>query len=133
MPGRPSPPDWLGDDARREWARIVPLLEARGLLTLEARAALAGYCTAWGELAAAQRAILADGATVQGDDGVPRLSPQLRRAEKARADLVRFSREFGITPASAASVRAGPSEKDQAAAARRARFAILGARAPATS
>ena len=125
--GRPVAPDWLGEDARKEWARIVPLLDSAGLLTRVGRAALAGYCTAWGELAEAQRALLRDGSAVIDGDGLPMLSPQIMRAQQARDAILRFGREFGMTPAAAASVRAGPSAKDREAEDRRKRFAVLGA------
>ena len=36
--GVPEPPEWLDHEARREWARIVPILQAAGVLTLADRA-----------------------------------------------------------------------------------------------
>jgi P27 family predicted phage terminase small subunit len=44
---RPSPPRELDAVARREWNRVVPLLEGLQLLTTLDRAALAAYCFAY--------------------------------------------------------------------------------------
>lgn len=46
----PSVPKHLGKDARKEWARITPILEELGLISGLDRAALALYCQAVGRL-----------------------------------------------------------------------------------
>lgn len=46
----PSPPKHLGQEARKEWKRIAPLLEELGLISGLDRAALALYCQAVGRL-----------------------------------------------------------------------------------
>lgn len=46
----PSPPRHLGQEARKEWKRITPLLEELGLISGLDRAALALYCQAVGRL-----------------------------------------------------------------------------------
>jgi len=46
----PSAPKHLGREARKEWARITPLLEELGLVSGLDRAALALYCQAVGRL-----------------------------------------------------------------------------------
>jgi P27 family predicted phage terminase small subunit len=45
----PECPAHLDGEARTEWDRIVPHLVSIGLLAQIDRAALAGYCDAWGE------------------------------------------------------------------------------------
>lgn len=45
----PECPEHLEGEARAEWERIVPHLVALGLISKIDRAALAGYCDAWGE------------------------------------------------------------------------------------
>lgn len=46
----PSAPRHLGKEARKEWARITPVLEELGLISGLDRAALALYCQAVGRL-----------------------------------------------------------------------------------
>lgn len=46
----PSAPKHLGQEARKEWKRITPLLEELGLISGLDRAALALYCQAVGRL-----------------------------------------------------------------------------------
>lgn len=46
----PSAPKHLGQEARKEWKRIAPLLEELGLISGLDRAALALYCQAVGRL-----------------------------------------------------------------------------------
>ncbi len=45
----PECPAHLEDEARAEWGRIAPYLERLGLISQIDRAALTGYCDAWGE------------------------------------------------------------------------------------
>ncbi|MCE9636450.1 MAG: phage terminase small subunit P27 family [Planctomycetes bacterium] len=129
MPGTPQPPDWLGEDARREWRRIVPLLAARGLLELTDRAALTGYCSAWGDLAQATRTLAEEGTTTIGPKGQLQSHPELRRLETARQALRQFAQEFGLSPSSRSRVHAGPAA-DPVGDARRKRFAAVQAMSP---
>lgn len=55
----PLPPAFLNDDAKVEWGRVVPDLQRCGLLTKIDRAALAGYCQAYGTWAQCDRALRA--------------------------------------------------------------------------
>src|SRR5262245_34292242 len=48
-PGKPNCPAELSDEARREWARIVPARDSAGVLCKTDRALLVAYCRAWGE------------------------------------------------------------------------------------
>ena len=40
----PECPEWLSDDAKAEWNRLLPELDRNGLLTKADMAAFAGYC-----------------------------------------------------------------------------------------
>ncbi len=44
-----KPPRWMGRDAKAEWRRIVPELEAVGLLTRVDHALLEAYCATYGK------------------------------------------------------------------------------------
>src|SRR4030042_1883827 len=57
VPSIPSCPPHLSEDAKREWERVVPLLEKLGLLSEIDRGALALYCQAWGRWLEAEEAL----------------------------------------------------------------------------
>ena len=125
-PGTPSAPDFLTADARREWKRLVPLLRARGLLELVDRAALACYCSAWGDIVDASRVIAEQGSTCSSPRGQLVSHPDLRRLEKARQTLRQFASEFGLSPSARTRVQATITrEYDAAAVARRKKFALM--------
>jgi len=130
-PGVPEAPAFLGAFAAAEWRRIVPLLDDAGLLTPIDRAALAAYCVAWGQLAEAETALQGLPPTVTDEHGLEVVNPAVEPFQKKSLDAIgafyRYAREFGMSPSARASVKAGPSAKDRAAADRRKRFAILGA------
>src|SRR5262245_17317041 len=47
--GRPTCPAFLSREAKAEWRRQMPQLEAAGVLATVDRAVLAAYCEAWAE------------------------------------------------------------------------------------
>jgi P27 family predicted phage terminase small subunit len=108
LPGTPQAPNWLNADARAEWRRIAPLLRSRGLLEVLDRPTLVGYCTCWADLIDAERRLAEEGSTVIGARGQLYLNPQLRRAQKAREQLIRYGMEFGLSPSARTRVQASP-------------------------
>lgn len=114
----PTPPPFLCDDAKVEWGRVCSALFAAGLMTELDRAALSAYCAAYGRWAQAERAIN----TMAGKDGINAAlliktkegnaiqNPLVGIANKARADVVRFAAEFGMTPSARTRVTATPDD-----------------------
>lgn len=114
----PTPPAFLCDDAKVEWGRVCSALFAAGLMTELDRAALSAYCAAYGRWAQAERAIN----TMAGKDGINAAlliktkegnaiqNPLVGIANKARADVVRFAAEFGMTPSARTRVTATPDD-----------------------
>lgn len=47
VPGAPPCPDWLDANAKSEWARIIPLMNAQGTLAQIDMAIIAGYCNCY--------------------------------------------------------------------------------------
>jgi len=116
----PTCPAHLSGAARYEWRRIVPELEALGLLTQVDRAALAGYCQAYGRWVIAERK-LSELSSMSPDrmaflykttNGNLIINPLLSVANKAMEQMHKFLIEFGMTPSSRCriSVAAGESE-----------------------
>src|SRR5262245_15207940 len=61
----PMAPDWLDDEAKAEWGRVVVELRAMGLLSSADRAALAAYCTCWSRWVQAEVQVRKFGAIVK--------------------------------------------------------------------
>ena len=114
----PTPPAFLCDDAKVEWGRVCSALFSAGLMTELDRAALSAYCAAYGRWAQAERAINAmagkDGINaallIKTKEGNAIQNPLVGIANKARADVVRFAAEFGMTPSARSRVTATPDD-----------------------
>jgi P27 family predicted phage terminase small subunit len=116
----PSPPPFLCDDAKVEWGRVCSILYTAGLMTEADRAALAAYCQAYGNWAQAERAItkLAEKGEINGmlmktTNGNVIQHALVGIARKARADVVRYAAEFGMTPSARARVQANPTDGEK--------------------
>jgi P27 family predicted phage terminase small subunit len=97
----PEPPDWLSPEALAEWRRIVPALDALGVLKEPDRAMVSTYCETWSTYVMAIRQVRAEGVTVLNPQtGCRRKNPALSAAETAGAQLLASCREFGLTPSS---------------------------------
>jgi P27 family predicted phage terminase small subunit len=110
----PSAPAVLRGEARREWRRVVPMLEAMGVLAAIDRAALAAYCQSYGRWLDAERELRRAGLTFETDKGNHVQSPLVGIARRAMADVVRYSAEFGMTPSARSRVQADPNRIPQA-------------------
>ena len=105
-----QPPEHLNEDARLEWARIAPILEKRGLISLEESTALALYCQAFGRWQMAEKKIAElaidgqDGLIVKAPSGYPIQNPYLAIANKAMEQCYQFLQQFGLSPATRSRV-----------------------------
>lgn len=104
----PLKPDTLTAEAAAEWDRIVPELEAVGMLTTVDRAALILYCESWAEYQAAGRVLQAENrilaVPIQSSRGEvvgerQELHPAVKLQREAFDRVVRLLKEFGLTPA----------------------------------
>ena len=111
--GVPNCPSWLSREAKAEWRRIVPELDAAELLAVVDRAALAAYCQAWAELQINTATIEKDGRIVEepiqsagGEVIGQRLKPHpaVRLQRDAFARVRSFLIEFGLSPAARSRV-----------------------------
>lgn len=97
----PDPPEWLSDDARAEWDRVVPELQRLEVLKPVDRAALAAYCEAWARFRAATEIVKREGMVLHDDrQGRAQRHPALLTAEAASKELRAWAAEFGLTPSS---------------------------------
>jgi len=104
--GTPKPPTWLDKEARAEWHRIVPDLEASGILCEVDRAALALLCDAWSVYVRAQHEVSTRGITVETPAGGVQKNPAVTVMEGAHDRWKRMCEQFGLTPQSRSRIRA---------------------------
>jgi P27 family predicted phage terminase small subunit len=109
----PTCPSWLAAEAKREWRRILPELEAMGLLAKADRATIAGYCSAWSRLVEAEKLIAEHGVLVEGYRGSLVKNPACQLARDAAAQVAAAARELGLTPRARESLSTSPAELDE--------------------
>lgn len=119
-PSQPTPPPFLCDDAKVEWGRISGLLYEAGVLTEVDRGVLSAYCQAYGLWAQAEREIqklqqtsVLNGLILKTKDGNYIHQPLLSIANKARADMVKYAAEFGMSPSSRVKVETTGATKKE--------------------
>jgi len=113
----PTPPAHLCDDAKVEWGRVVSILVQLKLMTALDRAPLAAYCQAYGRWVQAERALaamaekdmLTRGLMIKTTGGNLIQNPLVGTANKAKADMVRYAAEFGMTPSARTRLQEGAS------------------------
>lgn len=121
LPAEPTPPSFLSDEAKVEWGRVVGTLYKVGLMTELDRAALAAYCQAYGRWAQAEMALsrMAEAdpetmaLTVSTSNGNAIQNPMVGIANKAKADMVRYALEFGMSPSARSKVDAHPDDHEK--------------------
>lgn len=114
LAGDLSPPAWLDPDAKTEWLRLAPMLSRLGVLTETDADALAAYCESWVTWKQATARVRQFGMVVKrskADGELPVISPYVKIAHHAMAQMRAFLVEFGMTPSSRARIRtASPAE-----------------------
>ena len=98
-------PDHLGDEARAEWDRIVPVMEACGVLTQADIGAVAAYCSAYGRWVKAENELDKTGLIIRSPKGYPIQSPYLSIVNKAIEQMNKLGTGLGLDPASRVRLR----------------------------
>lgn len=101
-----TPPAWLQEDAKIEWADKAPMLQRLGLLTEADLDAFCLYCQTFARWKAAEKKLLEFGMVIKSSshNGFPIVSPYLQIANKAQQQATRMLIEFGLTPSSRSRV-----------------------------
>ena len=92
-------PNWLEAEAKKEWKRLAPSLEAMGVLTTADITAFAGYCQAYARWREAEEFISQHGSIFQTPSGYVQQVPQVSIAQQNLKIMQSFCSEFGLTPA----------------------------------
>ena len=107
-PGRPRCPSWLSKEARRAWRELLPQIDRMGLLSKTDRNALTRYCQSWANWRRAEEWLMEHGDVYPEKDASGKVVgmkefPQVGTAIRLSEHLLRFEKQFGLTP----SARAG--------------------------
>ena len=102
--GVPDKPDWLDGVAGEMWDELVPLLAERCVLSRADGLSLAMLCAEYSGYRAASQALAVSGPAIETENGSFKPSPELVAADRHGAALLRWIREFGLTPLSRGAV-----------------------------
>jgi P27 family predicted phage terminase small subunit len=94
----PPPPDWLSEEAKTEYNRVVVAAPA---LTARDAAMLCSYCEAVAEIAEHTRILREEGPSIKGHRGSV-LNPRVKARQFALATLAETAQALGLTPAARA-------------------------------
>ncbi|AHM56400.1 phage terminase, small subunit, P27 family [Peptoclostridium acidaminophilum DSM 3953] len=109
----PNPPAHLSRYAKKEWKRIAPLLHKNGLLTEADIAALGAYCQAYNRWVEAEKLIRTYGYTDETDKGNIIQRPEVGIANKAMEQMVKYGKEFGLTPSARSNLHIEKPEETE--------------------
>ena len=110
-----TPPRWLGDEAKKEWKRVAPVLLKAKVATALDRAILTSYCEAWGAYIQACKDLAKYGGAVlvSKKTGQAYLSPWLNAKSMAEKQMRVCAVEMGMSPSSRSRVQvSGDDEPD---------------------
>ena len=95
-----SAPQWMSDDAKKEWKRVLPILVARRILTTPDLGGLENYCVAIGTVREMERTIQAQGYTYEDAKGTIKRHPAVAIQAEAMTRARLLAAELGLTPVS---------------------------------
>ena len=113
---RMKAPAHLSVEAKKEWRYMATKLFKMGLLTEIDRAALAGYCQAYGRWVEAENILNEKGPLYKTENGCILQSPMLCVANRAMDQMYKFLTEFGMSPSSRSRVVVRKDEPEDLAA-----------------
>ena len=129
----PACPAFIKGSARKEYQRVSAELHTLGMMTRIDRAALAGYCIAWGQLEEVEAELakmkklyretmklkkknpglklnVSNGMVAVTSNGNAIIEPLLSVRKQAMEQMHKFLTEFGMTPASRSRIIVDKSE-----------------------
>jgi len=113
LTGEPQIPKHLDAVARREWRRLVPLLQAVRVLSETDEIALGTLCLTYSRLIQAQKLLAADSLLVKvGKRGHLQPSAALSIVRRESEQLLKLLAHFGMTPATRSRIETtGPADE----------------------
>lgn len=103
-------PEYLSDDARIEWVRIIHELNVMGLLTTADMDIVGMVADITARYKKAQAQVDADGFTILTPNGYPVIHPSLTVVNKCIQQLQKLYVELGMTPSARSRLKVEPKE-----------------------
>lgn len=100
-------PEWLEEEAKKEWKRLAKPLQQMGVLTEVDLMPFAGYCQAYARWKEAEEFITKHGSIVKTPSGYWQQVPQVSIAQTNLKLMVKVGEQFGLTPSSRSRLIAG--------------------------
>ncbi len=104
--GAPPMPDWLDELAKQEWLRIVPGLEACGILSCVDSFVLEGYCVCYSHWRQAEEVVSRAGMVYKSEskkgERFLHQTPHVMLSQKYLAQARLLATELGLSPSSRA-------------------------------
>ena len=97
--GSPVMPDWLCDEAKEEWFKLIPILEDMKVLTEADGVMLATLCQNYVRAKQCERVLDEKGLTFTTPNGYVQQRPETSLAHKYWAIVIRCAAHFGLSPA----------------------------------
>ena len=107
---KPRKPDFLDDEASKEWKRVVTDLHSAGLLKKVDTTILALYCQSRSDYIYAKGKIATEGYVSISPNGYPQKSAWVTIRDKAFDQIMKCLQELGMTPVARARVAANPEK-----------------------
>lgn len=108
------PPKWLSKAARKEWRRIVKVLDGLGILTNADVDTLAVYCDAVVRYAEASKIIETEGMVIETERGLKQ-HPAVVAQQKYAGIMARCAAQLGLEPSARAALAAKLAKESQPA------------------
>jgi P27 family predicted phage terminase small subunit len=97
-------PDWLDDEAKKEWKRILNEITGNIDLSKLDVKALEGYCQSYSKWKQCEETLQKEGYTFITGNGYVQQRPEIAISNKAMSDMRAWSKELGFTPAARARI-----------------------------
>lgn len=116
--GLPTLPEWLDEEAKAAWKRLVPQLAAIGCAASLDENALIRYCQLWSRWIKASQFLQKYGDTYPLNDSEGKLKcfqqhPQVSIVRNLSVVLSKLEAEFGLTPAARAGLSTAGTGGDE--------------------
>ncbi len=112
----PKAPRHLNDAARKEWRRLVRILQPMGVLTEAEADLLAVYAQTYAQWVQASRQLQEQSLIIFSGNGTAMRNPLLKVVDDAIKVMGRCMSELGMTPAARVRLVAPQEENDEMAA-----------------